>query len=265
MLYTTRHGAWWRRGGVLAAALAMLIPLATTASASPVPPGDFLGGGLGGGTDSFSSFSLQGVYVNDVTAVALTNDSNVFKANFQLGTSHGFAVTALNQVDAQTVDCSNCHALAVGFQVVFTTAQGLEALREVNQDNASNDGTCPGADCSAIALGYQVVVAADSAEPAWLDPDQLLSYAQSKALDQIGEEIDGLPQAGLTVDQIQNECENLVADAVNILLDPSYPAPASVTPTVTPAPVTGVTPPFEQWTGNGLPTIDVYRDIQKML
>jgi hypothetical protein len=258
MLHTTRHGAWWLRGGVLAAALAMLIPLATTASASMFPTGE---GSLG--ADSFSSF--EGGYVNDVTAIARTDDSDVFKAKFQLGTSDGFAVSAINRVDALTTYCStDCNALAVGFQVVFTTMQDLKTIREVNLDNAQT-GQCD-SECSAVALGYQVVVASDTAEaPNWQGFTQMLSDAQLKALDQIGDEIDGLPQAGLTLDQIQSECGNLVGEVVEILQDPNYPAPASASPAVTPTPTGSAPPSFEQWTGNGLPTIDVYRGIQENL
>jgi hypothetical protein len=264
MLSTTRLGAWWLRGGVLTAALAMLVPLATAASASSLTHGGF------GGEIPYPFSPFESGYVNDVTAIAGLEGRDVFRAKFQLGTGDGFAVSATNRVDALTIDCTDCNALAIGFQVVFTTEQDLKTLREVNLMNAQT-GQCD-SECSAVALGYQVVVASDTTqEPDWLGFTQLLTGAQSTALSDIRAEVDGLPQAGLTLDQIQSECEDLVGEVVDILQDPNYPAPADASPTVTPTPTptptpVGSPPPFEQFTGgNGLPTIDVYRAAQENL
>jgi hypothetical protein len=243
------------RSGALALTIAAFVPLAISGSASASTiqgPGNF--GGSPQGTE----------LVNRVNADAVTNHKTVFKVKFGLGVGVGPVVTAVNRVGALTDRCADCNAIAIGFQVVTTTQRDLLALHAVNVASATNnDCTLV---CGAVADAYQVVVATDT--PQALTFGQLLSPQQLIALVYLRSQFLALTHSGLSLTQIQDECQDLVQQAMAILQDANYGG-SSYTPFALPwfspavhgAAVHGAGPAAEVASSNQ-PTVKLYKDIQ---
>ncbi|HLK78686.1 MAG TPA: hypothetical protein VKU77_34175 [Streptosporangiaceae bacterium] len=251
MLPKKRHGARLLRFGALALMTAAFVPLAISgASAGTIPgPVDFPAG-------------LPGSYtVNQVNAIAVTNQKTVFNVKWNLGEPEGPVVTAINHATALTARCANCTAIAIGFQVVTTTERDLVNLRADNVSTAINKNCT--ATCTAVADAYQVVVATDTSQP--MSFGDLLSKQQLTALNNLRSQFLALPKSGLSLTQIQAECQDLATQAVTILqsADPAAPGPdASV--------YTGLLPSFSPAvhamdtapSGTDLPVVELYKDIQ---
>lgn len=251
------------RSGVLAVTMAAFVPLAVpvTASASTFasypPPGNYV------------SYPVGNEFFNRVDADAFMNQKTVFKEKFQLGVGIGPAIGAINRAVAVASRCDDCEAVAIGFQIVTTTEQHLVAIRALNVASAT-DNNCIDT-CSAVADAYQVVVATDTPQP--LTFGQMLSQSQLNALYQIRSEFLALQNSGLSLSDIQAQCQGLVTQAVTILQDASDGGPSSggpssggpsyttfTRPTSTPA-VHGVDAGTEP-SGNGRPVVDLYHDFQ---
>jgi hypothetical protein len=245
------------RCGALALTIAAFVPLAISGSASASTiqgPGNFVN-------------SPQGTeIVNHVTAEAVTNHKTVFKVKFGLGVGASPAVTAVNRVDALTGWCANCNAIAIGFQVVTTTQRDLIALHAVNVATATNnDCTLV---CGAVADAYQVVVATDT--PQALTFGQLLSPQQLIALLYLRSQFLALPNSGLSLIQIQAQCENLVAQAMGILQDANYGGPNYGAAIYTTFSVPSFSPAVHgagaatELTSSNQPVVKLYRDIRSL-
>ncbi len=140
---------------------------------------------------------------------------------FGLGVGAGPFVTAVNRAVALTSRCANCTAIAIGFQVVTTTYHDLVDLRAINVAKATNNDCT--ATCDAVADAYQVVVATDTAQPQTFG--QMLSQSQLNALYQIRSEFLALQNSGLSLSDIQAQCQDLASQAVTILQDASDGGP----------------------------------------
>jgi hypothetical protein len=236
------------RSGALALTIAAFVPLAISGSASASTiqgPGNF---------------GPQGnKIVNQVNADAVTNHKTVFKVKFGLGVGAGPVVTAVNRAMALTSRCASCNAIAIGFQVVTTTERDLVALHAVNVASAANDNCT--VTCGAVADAYQVVVATDT--PQALSFGQLLSPQQLIALFNLRSQFLALPHSGLSLTQIQAQCEDLVQQAMAILQDANYGGPSYTTftpPSFSPA-VPGAGAATKLASSNQ-PVVKLYRDIQ---
>jgi hypothetical protein len=229
------------RSAVLALALAMFVPLAipATASARLIP-----------------GIALPGEYINQVNAVSQTNLKTDFRVKFQLdqGYAYGSVLDADNRATALTSKCADCNAIAIGFQVVYTTQQDLAAIHALNVASATNF-ECVDV-CNAVADAYQVVVAIDSPDTyGWT-----VTFPQMLALSQVRDEFYALPTSGLDIAQIQSQCEELVNEVVSILAGSSSQAQDGTGPTLIPG-VSGSALPSEL-TGEGRPIVDLFRDVQ---
>jgi len=216
MLPRMRHGVRRLRSGALALALAAVVPLAIPAAAS-ASVGPYFAPGLAE-PGSFVINTGRDPIVNQVHADSAVNQRNVFRVRFQLGVSLSPVLNAVNRSAALTSECSNCNALAIAFQIVTTTQQGLVSLDATNVASATNY-ECTGS-CDAEAEAYQLVVATDT--PAPLSFSLLLNPVEMVELYQVGAQFDALPQSGLDLSQIQAACEDLVNQAMTILEDASY-------------------------------------------
>jgi hypothetical protein len=249
------------RSGVLAVTMAAFVPLAVpvTASASTnpfYPPSGY-----------HVSYPTGNYFVNRVHAYTSRYHEIVFREKFQLGVGTGSTLTAINRATAVASHCDGCAAVALGFQIVTTTLQGLHAIHAVNDSNAT-DNSCIDK-CAAVADSYQVVVATDTPQP--LPFGQLLSEAQLNGLIFIRTEFLGLQHSGLALPVIQAQCLNLVDQAVTILSDANigepntgwpntgWPSNSTFTrPTNSPA----VTGPDAAPVPNAQPVVQLYQDAQ---
>jgi hypothetical protein len=248
------------RSGALALTIAALIPLAIggSASASTISgPGNFGGGPAG----------IQ--LVNQVRSDVVTDHKTVFNVKFGLGVGDGPVVTAVNRATALTSRCAHCNAIAIGFQVVTTTQQDLRALHVINVATATNNN-CH-LTCNAVADAYQVVVATDT--PRALTYGQLLSPQQLIALIYLRGQFLALTHSSLSLGQIQDQCLDLVGQAMAILQDANYAGPdfgtpdfgtpvhtAFARPTASPAlqgPSAAAAP-----ASSNQPVVKLYRDVQ---
>jgi hypothetical protein len=247
MLPRMRHRVRRLRSGALTLILAAFVPLAVPAAASAsVGPG-FLEPG------SFVIHTGPGPIVNQVHADSAVSQANVFRVRFQLGVSPGPVVDAVNRSVALTSKCSNCNAIAIGFQIVTTTEQDLVSLDATNVAIAT-DYECTGT-CDAEADAYQLVVATDT--PQAMPFAGLLNWLQLGALYNVQAQFDALPQSGLDLSQIQAECEDLVNQAVTILGDASYqPSVPAFSPAVNGA---GTNAALTQ---SDRPVLKLYHDFQ---
>ncbi len=280
MLLKTRHGVRRLRSGAVALTLTAFVPLAipVTASASMNPAyplsGDYFG------------YPQGNEFVNFVKADSQTNQRTVFKVRFGMGVGFSPTISAVNRAVALASQCADCHAIAIGFQVVTTTERDLTAIHALNVASASTkDCTVT---CSAVADAYQVVVATDTPQP--MSFDWLLGQQQLVALLNLRSEFLALPNSGLSLAQIQAECQDLVNEAVALLQDgndgndggpgywgdpsylspsgyggpPSYPTDPSDQTLTRPAysPAVHGADAGTQLTGNGEPVVQVYRDLQ---
>jgi hypothetical protein len=255
------------RSGVLAVTMAAFVPLAVpvTASASTfdgyTPPGYHDG------------YSVGTQFVNQVYAGSFMNGTTVFREKFQLGVGTGPTINAINRAVAVASHCDACNAVALGFQIVTTTEQDLQAIHAVNVADAK-DNYCIDT-CGAFADVFQVIVATDTPRP--LTFGQLLSEAQLNGLIFIRTEFLGLQRSGLPLPVMQAQCEHLVAQAVTILQDarvggpdtgwPSYAAftrPAN-SPAVTQPAFSPAVPATSAGSGpssSGRPVVNLYHDMQ---
>jgi hypothetical protein len=245
-LSITRPGGWRLRSGLLAFTLALFVPLAipATASASNTPSGNFIS-------------SPQGnEFVNNVEADSPADGNQAFKVKFQLGVGVTNTVSAFENATAVT-DCSDCSAVAIGFQVVTTTDSYLTTLHTQGIASATNYVCTP--NCTAVADAFQVVVATDT--PSALNFGQLLSPGQLVELYNIRSQVLALPNSGLTIPQILNKCQQLVGDVDSILTGASYGSFTSFTlPAFSPA-IHGVGTATEL-TGTSQPIVKLYHDLQ---
>jgi hypothetical protein len=208
------------------------------------------------------SYPVGNHFVNQVRADTATYRGIVFREKFQLGVGTGSTLTAINRAEAVASRCDQCDAVALGFQIVTTTLQGLHAIHAVNVADAT-DRYCIDK-CAAVADAYQVVVATDTPQP--LPFGQLLSEAQLNGLIFIRTEFLGLQHSGLALPVIQAQCENLVIQAVTILENaniggPSTGWPSNATftrPTNSPAVTAAGAGPVPA----GQPVVQLYRDAQ---
>ena len=255
MLPRMRHGVRRLRSGALTLALAAFVPLAVPAAASAsVGPGFALGFLEPG---SFVIHTGPGPIVNEVHADSVVSQANVFRVRFQLGVSSGPVVDAVNRSMALTSKCSNCNAIAIGFQIVTTTEQDLVSLDATNVAIATNY-ECTGT-CDAEADAYQLVVATDT--PQAVPFSGLLNWLQLGALYNVQAQFDALPYSGLDLSQIQAACENLVNQAVTILQDATYYGPNQPSgPTFSPA-VNGAGT-NAALTQSDQPVVKLYHDVQ---
>lgn len=251
MLPRMRHRVRRLRSGALTLTLAAFVPLAIPAAASAsVGPGFALGFPEPG---SFVVHTGPGPIVNEVHADSAVSQANVFRVRFQLGVAAGPVVDALNRSLALTSKCSNCNAIAIGFQIVTTTEQDLVSLDATNVAIAT-DYECTGT-CDAEADAYQLVVATDT--PQAMPFAGLLNWLQLGALYNVQAQFDALPQSGLDLSQIQAECEDLVNQAVTILGDASYqPSGPTFSPAVNGA---GTNAALTQ---SDRPVLKLYHDFQ---
>jgi hypothetical protein len=244
------------RSGVLAVTMAAFVPLAVpvTASASTYPfypPSGY-----------HVSYPTGNHFVNQVHADSAAYRRIVFRERFQLGVGTGSTLTAINRAVAVANRCDQCAAVALGFQIVTTTLQGLHAIHAVN-DSTATDNFCIDK-CAAVADAYQVVVATDTPQP--LPFGQLLSEAQLNGLTFVGTEFLGLQHSGLALPVIQAQCLNLVNQAVTILQDANLGEPNTgwpnnstfTRPTNSPA----VTGPDAAPVPNAQPVVQLYQDAQ---
>lgn len=262
----------------LTAFVPLAIPVTASASINPAYPvsGDYFG------------YPQGNEFVNVVKADSQTNQRTVFKVRFGLGVGFSPTISAVNRAVALASQCADCHAIAIGFQVVTTTERDLTAIHALNVASASTkDCTVT---CSAVADAYQVVVATDTPQPmsfGWLLGQQLVALLNLRS------QFLALPNSGLSLAQIQAKCQDLVNEAVALLQDgndgndgndggpgywgdpsyppqsgyggpPSYPTnpgdQAFTRPTYSPA-VHGAEA-GTQLTGDGEPVVQVYRDLQ---
>jgi hypothetical protein len=250
MLPKARHRARLLRCGALALMTAAFVPAAiNSASASTIPgPVSFFGG-------------LPGGYaVNRVSATEATDARTVFNVKWELAEPIGPDVTAINHATALTIRCANCTAIAIGFQVVATTEQDLVKLRADNVASAINK-SCTGT-CTSVADAYQVVVATDTLHP--MSFGNLLSKQQRTALDSLRSQFLALPKSGLSLTQIQAECQDLANQAVTILQTADSAGPSSDAPVYT-----ALMPAFSPAVNavgapsiSDQPVVKLYKDIQ---
>ncbi|MGH3201094.1 MAG: hypothetical protein ACRDP5_03430 [Streptosporangiaceae bacterium] len=201
-------------------------------------------------------------FVNQVNAYTSRYHEIVFREKFQMGVGTGSTLTAINRAVAVASHCDGCAAVALGFQIVTTTLQGLHAIHAVNDSDAT-DKYCIDK-CAAVADSYQVVVATDTPQP--LPFGQLLSEAQLNGLTFVGTEFLALQHLNLPLPVIQADCLNLVNQAVTILTDANiggpnggWPSNATLTrPTNSPA----VTGPDVAPVPDAQPVVQLYQDAQ---
>jgi putative peptide zinc metalloprotease protein len=246
------HGAGRARRSVLTLALAAFVPLAIPASASATtfPPSWPVAG--------YDGNVQQGVFVNQVDAVAQTRQP-VFKVKFQLaGGITPTSTTAVNRADART-RCSGCSATAIAFQVVTTTDQDLSLVHALDVATATNAVCAP--HCNAVADAYQLVVATDTPNPlafgTILTPDEMFS------LYDIRSEFLSLPSSGLTMSQIQSECQDLANQVAALFEEGSaggFGYAAFTRPSFSPGEY-GFGPVVES-APSSQPIVKLYRDIQ---
>lgn len=252
MLPRTRYGVRRLRPGALALALAALVPLAIPAAASASTGPEIYPGFAEPGSFVINPW---GPIVNQVHADSVVDQKNVFRVRFQLGVSLSPALDAVNRSVALTSNCSNCNAIALAFQIVTTTEQGLVSLDATNVAIATNN-QCTGT-CDAEAEAYQLVVATDTSQAipfSWLlDPQQIAALYHVQA------QFDALPQSGLDLSQIQATCEDLVNQAMTILQDATYNQPS--VPTFSPA-VNGTGTNNAVLTQDDRPVLKLYHDVQ---
>ena len=259
MLPRMRHGVRRLRSGALTLGLAALVPLAIPAAASAsVGPGFAPGyAPVFAEPGSFVIHTGPGPIVNQVHADSAVSQANVFRVRFQLGVAPGPVVDALNRSVALTSKCSNCNALAIGFQIVTTTDQDLVSLDATNVAIATNY-ECTGT-CDAEADAYQLVVATDTPQAVpflWL-----LNPAEMDELYQVQAQFDALPRSGLDLSQIQAAGEDLVNQAMTILEDATYSGPDQPSvPAFSPA-VNGAGT-NAALTQSDQPTVKLYHDVQ---
>jgi hypothetical protein len=244
------------RSGVLAVTMAAFVPLAVpvTASASTypffTPPGYHV------------TYPVGDHFVNQVNAYVSGYHQIVFREKFQLGVGTGSTLTAINRAVAVAHHCDGCAAVALGFQIVTTTLQGLHAINAVNDSDATDEFCID--KCAAVADSYQVVVATDTPQP--LPFGQLLSEAQLNGLIFIRTEFLALQHLDLPLPVIQADCLNLVNQAVTILADANiggpntgWPSNATFTrPTNSPA----VAGPDAAPVPDAQPVVQLYQDAQ---
>jgi hypothetical protein len=255
------------RSGVLAVTMAAFVPLAVpvTASASTfdgyTPPGDHV------------IYTVGTQFVNHVYAGSFMNGRTVFREKFQLGVGTGSTINAVNRAVAVAGHCDGCSAMALGFQIVTTTEQDLQAIHAVNVADAKDDYCID--TCFAFADVFQVVVATDTQRP--LTFGQLLSEAQLNGLIFIRTEFLALERSGLPVPVVEARCQDLVTQAVTILRYAGTGGPSTGWPSDTaftrPANSPAVTQPaFSSArpaagaaagpSGSGRPVVNLYHDMQ---
>lgn len=237
MLSRIKAGALRSRWGV--AALAVAVPLAIPAAASAAT---FQGPGY---SIPFSPWNPGSqTYTNAARAGTIQNSNTVFTVEFQLDQSLAPRLNASNTAYAGSVNCHDCDADAIAFQIVYVSKANLVAL---NASNTTNDESFLCLRCNELAEAYQFIVADASSSP--------LSTSQVNQLDGIKTQLEALRTANLSDTAIENTTDALATQVNTILGNPPSPVPL-----VTPAANNSGQP--SQFTGTNRNIVDLFRSIK---
>jgi hypothetical protein len=166
-------------------------------------------------------------YVNLAKATEQRNYRTDYSVQFALRQTSASNINADDTALARTSRCNNCGAIAIAFQVVFSSAQSPITLNE--NATAQAIGTSCG-NCSTLAEAYQIVDAGGT--------QPRLTRQQLATLDHVGFELKALRNSGLSVDQIESEVTDLANEVVATLQSSSGSSeapPSSDVPAVSPA------------------------------
>jgi hypothetical protein len=237
MLSKIKAGALRSRWGV--AALAVAVPLAIPAAASAAT---FQGPGY---SIPFSPWNPGSqTYVNAARAGTIQNSHTDFTVEFQLDQSLAPRLNASNSAYAGTVNCHDCDADAIAFQIVYVSKSDLVAL---NASNTTNEQSFLCIRCNELAEAYQFIVANGSPTP--------LSTSQVQQLDAIRSQLEALSTSNLGDTAIEAKSDALATQVNTILADPP-----SAVPLVTPATNNSGQP--SKFTGTNRNIVDLFRSIK---
>jgi hypothetical protein len=221
------------------AALAVMVPLAIPAAASAAT---FQGPGY---SIPFSPWNPGSqTYANAARAGTIQSSHTEFTVEFQLDQSFAPRLNASNSAYAGTVNCHDCDADAIAFQIVYVSKANLVAL---NASNTTNEQSFLCLRCNELAEAYQFIVATGSPTP--------LSTSQVKELDAIGTQLEALRTSNLSDTAIENDTDALATQVNTILADPPSPVPL-----VTPATNNSGQP--SQFTNTNQNIVDLFRSIK---
>lgn len=221
------------------AALAVMVPLAIPAAASAAT---FQGPGY---SIPFSPWNPGSqTYANAARAGTIQSSHTEFTVEFQLDQSFAPRLNASNSAYAGTVNCHDCDADAIAFQIVYVSKANLVAL---NASNTTNEQSFLCLRCNELAEAYQFIVATGSPTP--------LSTSQVKELDAIGTQLEALRTSNLSDTAIEAETDALATQVNADLGDPPSPVPL-----VTPATNNSGQP--SQFTNTNQNVVDLFRSIK---
>jgi hypothetical protein len=221
------------------AALAVMVPLAIPAAASAAT---FQGPGY---SIPFSPWNPGSqTYANAARAGTIQSSHTEFTVEFQLDQSFAPRLNASNSAYAGTVNCHDCDADAIAFQIVYVSKANLVAL---NASNTTNEQSFLCLRCNELAEAYQFIVATGSPTP--------LSTSQVKELDAIGTQLEALRTSNLSDTAIEAETDALATQVNADLGDPPSPVPL-----VTPATNNSGQP--SQFTNTNQNIVDLFRSIK---
>jgi hypothetical protein len=221
------------------AALAVMVPLAIPAAASAAT---FQGPGY---SIPFSPWNPGSqTYANAARAGTIQSSHTEFTVEFQLDQSFAPRLNASNSAYAGTVNCHDCDADAIAFQIVYVSKANLVAL---NASNTTNEQSFLCLRCNELAEAYQFIVATGSPTP--------LSTSQVKELDAIGTQLEALRTSNLSDTAIEAETDALATQVNADLGNPPSPVPL-----VTPATNNSGQP--SQFTNTNQNIVDLFRSIK---
>jgi hypothetical protein len=221
------------------AALAVMVPLAIPAAASAAT---FQGPGY---SIPFSPWNPGSqTYANAARAGTIQSSHTEFTVEFQLDQSFAPRLDASNSAYAGTVNCHDCDADAIAFQIVYVSKANLVAL---NASNTTNEQSFLCLRCNELAEAYQFIVATGSPTP--------LSTSQVKELDAIGTQLEALRTSNLSDTAIEAETDALATQVNADLGNPPSPVPL-----VTPATNNSGQP--SQFTNTNQNIVDLFRSIK---
>jgi hypothetical protein len=221
------------------AALAVMVPLAIPAAASAAT---FQGPGY---SIPFSPWNPGSqTYANAARAGTIQSSHTEFTVEFQLDQSFAPRLNASNSAYAGTVNCHDCNADAIAFQIVYVSKANLVAL---NASNTTNEQSFLCLRCNELAEAYQFIVATGSPTP--------LSTSQVKELDAIGTQLEALRTSNLSDTAIEAETDALATQVNADLGNPPSPVPL-----VTPATNNSGQP--SQFTNTNQNIVDLFRSIK---
>jgi len=191
-------------------------------------------------------------YVNQAKATEQRNNRTDYSVQFALRQTSASNINADDTALARTSRCNNCGAIAIAFQVVFSSAQSPITLNE--NATAQAIGTLCG-NCSTLAEAYQIVDAGTQPR---------LTRQQLGTLDRVGFELKALRNSGLSVDQIESEVTDLANEVVATLQTSSGSSeapPSSGVPALSPA-LNGFASLLAPLTDVSQPNVQLYYQIQ---